>query len=43
MTEKRLKEALELGLSVRQTETYAGVSHRRAAEYLKENRKKKEE
>ena len=43
MTEKRLKEALDLGLSVRQTETYAGVSHRRAAEYLKENRKKKEE
>lgn len=43
MTEKRLKEALDLGLSVRQTETYAGVSHRRAAEYLKENRNKKEE
>lgn len=43
MVEKRLKEALELGLSVRQTEAYAGVSHRRAAEYLKENRKKKEE
>lgn len=43
MVEKRLKEALDLGLSVRQTEAYAGVSHRRAAEYLKENRKKKEE
>lgn len=36
MVEKRLKEAAELGLSVRQTESYAGVSHRRAAEYLKE-------
>ena len=36
MVEKRLKEAAELGFSVRQTESYAGVSHRRAAEYLKE-------
>ena len=36
MVEKRLKEAAELGLSVRQTESYAGVSHRRAAEFLKE-------
>ena len=42
MVEKRLEEAAKLGLSVRQTESYAGVSHRRAAEYLKENRKKKE-
>lgn len=35
MIEKRLEEAAKLGLSVRQTETYAGVSHRIAYEYLK--------
>lgn len=38
-TERRLKEAAEKGLSVRQTEAFAGVSHRRAAEYLKAHRK----
>lgn len=39
ITEQRLKEAAEKGLSVRQTEAFAGVSHRRAAEYLKAHRK----
>ena len=43
MTEKRLKEARDLGLSVRQTAAYAGVSHSRAQKYLKEHRKKEGE
>ena len=40
-TMKRLEEAARLGLSVRQTETFANVSHRRAAEFLKEWKEKK--
>ena len=42
-TERRLKEALEKGYSVSQTQAYAGVSHRRAQYYLAEHRKKKPE
>lgn len=39
ITEQRLKEAVEKGMSVRQAEVYAGVSHGRAQRYMKEHRK----
>lgn len=35
LREQRLREAAEKGMSVRQTEAYANVSHRRAQEFLK--------
>lgn len=42
LTEQRLKEAAEKNFSVSQTEAYAGVSHRRAYEYLKAYREEQE-